>query len=660
MVKVRIGWVGLLLVGLLACGRLAAQSRPPLKEAVPAYTTQNKKAIRLYQQAQEQLRYRQIGKARTLLEEALEKDSTFLEAHRTLADMGRITADEDLVAKHFKSMALLRPEGPEAPSMLSLAARHARKRGRLDEAEALYTRALAYTQPLLPKLKRELERGLASVRFARQAVQNPLSITRKPLPAIVNRFPLQYTPAATADDQILIYTARKGIHNGFDEDMYITRRDAKGNWQTPEPLSSVINTEGNEGTNSISADGRTLVFAACDRPGTGSCDIYFSYRTGNTWSEPAAPDSINSADWDSNPNLSADGNTLFFVSARAGGYGRQDIYVSHRWPNGRWGRPANVGPAINTEENEMFPFLHPNGRTLFFGSEGHPGMGGTDLFMAEHAAQNRTDWTLWDAPRNLGYPLNTSQDESSIFISPDGTRAYYCVDDSRNGQLVRSLLYEFELGNSLQLSARSYFAKGTVRAQGTLKPLDAQIDLIDNTNGQVVYSVHSDPATGQYLMVLPEGSRYGLNVSATGYLFQSRFFNFADAQTTGSVEQDFLLEPLRQGAKTVLNNVFFASGSAELLPDSRAELTRLAALLKANPKVRVEVAGHTDDIGSPEANQALSQRRAQAVRTFLQQAGIVEPRLQAKGYGETRPAQANTTDEGRARNRRIEFVILSL
>ena len=521
--------------------------------------------------------------------------------------------------------------------------------------------ALASPNPLLPELKKKLERGLGSAQFAQEAVKNPITFSRQPLPPTVNRFPLQYTPSATADDQTLVYTARKGITLGFDEDIYITRRNANGQWEAPTPISLAINTTGNEGTTSLSADGRTLVFAACDRNPRSGCDIFISHRSGDIWSEPVSTDSANSISWDSHPCLSADGNTLIFVSSRPGGVGRNDIYVARRWPNGKWGRAVNAGPAINTEDDDIMPFLHPNGRTLFFGSRGHVGMGGSDLFMADRTASTTsTDWTAWSTPRNLGYPLNTKGDETSIFVSPDGQKAYYCVDDLRGGEVYRSILYEFGLGESLNLTSRSYLAKGTVREAGTGKLLGANVDLVDNATGQVLYSVEADPKTGHYLMVLPQGNRYGLTVYKPGYLFQSRFFDFADAAVTGSVELDFELEALKQGAKTVLHNVFFPSGSAELLPESRTELVRVAILLKTNPRLKVEVAGYTDNVGKDADNLLLSKRRAQAVRDFLVTAGTTPLRLVTQGYGAANPAAANDTDENRAKNRRIEFSITGL
>jgi len=637
--------LGLLWLGPLAC----AQAQ---------YSTTNKKAIKLYIEGVQELRNRQVGRARKLLEDALEKDSAFLEAHRTLAEMGRITADLDLQAKHFAAMARLRPTGPEAPSLLSFAGRQAQSKGRYAQAEELYALALSSTNPLLPELKQKLEKGLAAARFAAETIKTPIKFSRTPLPTRVNRFPMQYTPTATADDQILIYTARKGLSSAFDEDIYQTERGKDGSWSTPEPISDQINTDGNEGTTSVSADGRTLVFTKCEAVSRGGCNIYITRKTGKDWAKPEMIDSVNSAEWDSHPCLSADGNTLLFVSSRPGGLGRYDIYVARRGKNGLFSRAKNAGPAINTDEDEIMPFLHANGQTLFFGSRGHLGMGGLDLFMANRAEGAGTDFTNWQTPKNLGYPLNTAADESSIYIAPDGRRAYYCVEDNQNGFMTRSVLYEFDFGKGLHLERRSFFAKGTVTDAKTGNPLGSRVELVNNASRETIYAVESDPETGKYLMALPEGSQYGLTVSATGYLFQSRFIDFKQAADSGAVLLDFKLEALKKGAKTVLNNVFFASGSADLLPESDAELAQVAGLLKQNPKLKVEIGGHTDSVGTAEANLMLSKKRAQTVKDALLKTAIPDMRLQATGYGETNPAQPNRTLQGRAMNRRIEFTVL--
>ena len=628
--------------------------------ALPAnaqYSTQNEKAGKLYQESNFLLRERDFAGARRKLEKAIAKDSMFYEAHRMLAEIGKVMKDEALTVKHNLTITRIRPKSSETPSLLSGCARYYHNMGKYSIAAGLYQQALDFPAPLLPALKTKLERGLRSCTFAQNAIANPISFSKKPLPPTLNRFPLQYTPALTADGQTIVYTGRKGLSEKFDENIYISHKDATGDWEAPEFIPGTINTPGNEGTCGLSADGRTLVFTSCERNRLNSgCDIFISTRAGTIYSNPVAVDSANSVYWDSHPNLSADGNLIFFVSDRPGGYGKYDIYMSRKWPNGRWSQAQNLGPTINTDENEIMPFLHTNGRSLFFASNGHPGLGNFDLFVAE--APRFAGKGDFGTPRNLGYPLNTAKDESSIFITPDGKKAIYCLEEQDNGQYVSSVMYEFDLGESIGLKTKSYYVKGSVKDAQTNRPLMAKIDLADNTSGEILYSILSDSISGQYLMALPDGAQYGLNVGKKGYLFQSRFFDFSLSKEVTSTTQDFALDPLKSGAKTVLRNVFFDFGKWDLLPSSVVELNRVAKLCIENATIKVQISGYTDNVGSATDNVALSQKRAQSVFAFLQRAGVPPARLAASGLGEADPVAPNDSDEGRAINRRIEFKIL--
>ncbi len=461
---------------------------------------------------------------------------------------------------------------------------------------------------------------------------------------------------------MLVYTARKGIAPQHDEDIYVSRKDSLGNWLAPVPINGPINTPGNEGTSNISADGTTLVFASCQRNGDRNCNIYISYTSGEVWSDPVQLDSANSSHWESHPALTADGNQVFFTSDRPGGYGGTDLYTSLRRPNGKWSRAFNLGPAVNSPQDDAMPYMHPNGVNLFFSSEGHPGMGGTDLFVVQRSlpyASQASPGGEWTEPRNLGFPLNTSENEASLFIMPDGQKAYFSVDRvGENGMYIRSIIYESDLGATLGIKNKSHYVKGTVRDKATGKPLMARIALQVPNTGTDIYRSESAMKTGKYLMVLPGQDRYRLAVSKPGYLFQSRSFDLAQDSVMKDVEIDFLLEPILAGAKTTLNNLFFESAKWDLLPESRAELTEMIQLMKDNPKLRVEISGHTDDVGSDEANLALSKKRAQSVADFLTKAGVATNRLVTKGLGETQSVATNSSEEGRAQNRRIEFKVL--
>jgi outer membrane protein OmpA-like peptidoglycan-associated protein len=626
----------------------------------------DKKVRAYFDEAQKELlgRNRDFEKALKLLQKAVARDSNFVEGHRQLAEIGKLLGSNKLVVKHTMRLAELMRGSPEEAGMRAMLGQKLLQAGRYEEAAAQFEKGLNTGQPLTQDVQRDLELGMQSSKFAREAALNPALFSRKPLPPTVNRFPLQYTPSVTADGQMLVYTARKGVlpRPEFHEDIYVSRKDSNGNWGAPSPIKGAINTPGNEGTSNISADGTSLVFASCQRNRSENCDIYISYSGGDVWSEPMSLDSANSRFWESHPALTADGNQVFFTSDRPGGYGGTDLYTSLRRPDGKWGRAFNLGPAINSAKDDEMPYMHPNGVNLFFSSSGHPGMGGTDLFVSERTqpfATQQNPAGQWSAPRNLGYPLNTAENESSLFIMPDGQKAYFSVDKvGENGIYLRSIIFESDLGPILGIKNKSYYVKGTIKDKATGKPLYAQILLQQPATGTEIYRTESAVKNGRYLMVLPGGDKYRLAVSRKGYLFQSRSFDLSGDSALKDVEMDFLLEPIVAGASTVLNNLFFESAKWDLLPESQAELNAMVQLLKENPKVRVEISGHTDDVGSDEDNLALSRRRAQAVATYLTKLGVASPRLVTKGLGETAPVTPNSDEVGRARNRRIEFKVL--
>ena len=500
-------------------------------------------------------------------------------------------------------------------------------------------------------------------RFGQEAMQHPQAVDPKPMSSVLQTTPSQYFPVLTADEQTLVFTALKPEG---DEDLMTATFNGE-TWSPPVSLSPNINTPDNEGTASLSADGRTLVFTACQgRKGFGSCDLYVSKKTGSDWSSPEnLGPTVNSHFYESQPALSADGRRLYFVSDRPGGQGRRDIWQSDLNADGTWAQPVNLGVPVNTPANEASPFIHPNGQSLFFASDGHIGMGGYDLFVTRpnetDNAQSTDRGTVWSMPTNLGYPINTAEDQASLFVSANGTRAYYSYEEQKDGVSQKSRLYTFELSESLRDRVRPVsFLKGVVADAKTKKPLGATVELIDLKTNQIVSRVQTDVQTGQYTAVLPSGGEYALYVSTQGYLFKSLSFDFTQKTKGDGMTLSVPLEPVSAGntANETLNNLFFETGRYDLADKSRTELDRLATFLQANPSVKIEISGHTDDKGDAAANLTLSQKRAQSVVTYLTKAGIQPDRIRAMGYGKTRPLAPNTSDENRQLNRRIEWRVL--
>ncbi len=509
------------------------------------------------------------------------------------------------------------------------------------------------------KLRPKAERNLRTSRFAAEAVKNPVPFQPKNLGAGINTAQSEYLPTLTADGETLIYcglVGKKGAYNE-NEDFFKSKL-VNGEWQKGEPIAH-LNTPENEASQTISADGKLVVFTACNRPdGLGSCDLYFS-ETINGKVTPArnlgVP--VNSVQWETQPSLSADGKTLYFVRGGKHGQGDSDLWVSTRLPNGKWSAPKNLGANINSKEQEQSPYFHPDGQTLYFTSKGHPGMGGFDIFVSRIQPDG-----VWGTPKNLGFPINTEDNEGAISISLDGKTAF--ISSNMSGGFGEVDIYSFDLYEAARPQPVTY-VKAVVTDAKTGKKIAAKVEFLDLATGQTHSSASTDD-DGEFLVTLPTGKDYALNVSKEKYLFYSENFALTNA---GTHAEPFVLKialtPIPDGTgeaaaskPVVLKNVFFETGSAKLKKASQTELERLKNLLTENPSLHIQINGHTDNVGSDADNLLLSENRAKAVKDFLITNSIAANRLKFKGFGETAPIASNDTEEGRSQNRRTEFVLI--
>ena len=434
-----------------------------------------------------------------------------------------------------------------------------------------------------------------------------------------------------------------------NEDLYTSLWDGKA-WGKSKNLGEPINTRENEGAFSASTDGKYLFFTSCSRKGgVGRCDIWMSERQGDGWSVPynlGRP--LNTRDWESQPSLASDGVTIYFVSNRAGGFGGTDIYKSV-WNGANWSEPENLGPKINTPQDEQFPFIHPDGVTLYFSSYGHPGMGKSDIFLS------RLEDGKWLTPMNLGYPINTDGDEWNFVVDSKGENAYMASDrlDGYGGMDI----YTFPLYNKARPRTTSY-VKGIVTDKETGEYLYSEVELYDIESGDRIATTHSDSRKGEFLISIPSNRDYAFEVRAKGYLLYSESFALKQSSLLKPKVLKIELEKIKSGRSVVINNVFFDTDKSMLKPESNAELKVLAQFLRDNADVRIEIGGHTDNTGSEERNRELSRNRAKSVYDFLVQSGIDAARLSFKGYASSKPIADNNTEEGRAKNRRTEFKVL--
>ncbi len=463
----------------------------------------------------------------------------------------------------------------------------------------------------------------------------------------INTKDLEYFPSLTIDGTKMIFNRRIASDEDFYESNFVD-----GKWSKAEPLGGKVNTNLNEGAQNISQDGQLLIFTGCNYPeGEGSCDLYFSIRTNNGWSEPQNLGPVINTDfWESSPSLSPDKRDLYFASSRAGGFGGRDIWVTHRLPNGKWSRPENLGEAVNTSGDEGCPFMHADNETLYFNSNGHPGYGMTDLFFSKKV--NDSTWTVAE---NLGYPINTIDDQGSLIVAADGKTAYYASEgtDSRGGLD----LYSFQLREDVR-PLRTLWVKGKVFDKKTTTGLPSAVELTDIKTGNLISKIQTDE-DGNYLVTLPVGKDYAFNVNRKGYLFYSDNFSLSKNNIDSVFRVDIPLQPIEKGATIVLKNIFFETGKFDLKNESKTELDKLVALLNDNPNLKIELEGHTDNVGQEKDNLLLSTNRAKAVVGYLLSKGINTQRLTYKGFGSSKPVANNATEAGKALNRRTELSIIS-
>ena len=501
---------------------------------------------------------------------------------------------------------------------------------------------------------------LRNATFAAEAIKNPVSFNPEPLGPAINTDLPEYLPSLTVDESILIFHRR--VRN--NEDFFISRRNDSLGWMKAVPIDD-LNTDTNEGAHTLSSDGKTMYFTICGSPKNyGSCDIYVTEYVRNRWSRPVnlGPD-INSKAWDSQPSISSDGRFLFFSSNRPGGHGGKDIYVSFKRKDGKWSVAKNVGETINSKGDEEAPFIHADGSTLYFMSDGHPGMGSSDIYLTK-----TEDYVNWALPVNIGYPINTKDREGAIFVTADGQTGYFSKEiiDSTS---IRNLnyrpnvdIYTFEMPAFARPNPVSYLKAVIVDAMSG-RPIQAEVQLRSLENNLYEYSAWTD-TDGSLLVALPTMAKFGLFIEKEGYIFHSEHFSL-DQSATSLIPINKVIElvPLTEEKSEkevifVLQNVFFETNSAELDKISFIELDKLSSLLSSNTSINVEISGHTDNVGAKEYNLKLSTERAKSVYNYLLNKGIDGGRLTYVGYGDTVPVADNETVEGRAKNRRTEYRIL--
>ncbi|MFA6233804.1 MAG: OmpA family protein [Bacteroidota bacterium] len=450
-----------------------------------------------------------------------------------------------------------------------------------------------------------------------------------------------FAPLLLGNGRVMYFTSdRNGDQNIF------SAVQGSGNWEQAQEAGPSLNTSGDEGGTTITPDGHWMVFTGCDRPDSfGDCDLYIAEYIGGSWRNVKnLGTNVNSPSWDSQPTISPDGMILFFSSERPGGSGGTDLWMSSRPYGGEWKQAVNLGRIVNTAGDELAPSVAADNKTLYFSSDMHPGIGGQDVYRTKNAGGG------WSSPQHMGTPINSEYDDYFCSLKLNSDDMYFA--SNRSGGSGDLDIY-LAIPNPLPPGAVTTVV-GTVTDSQSKTPLGATLTVRDIQSNEILSSFQSDAVDGDYVAVLQPGKTYVITAEAPGYLFYSDRFEVPTDSKNTSVRKDIAMT-----RDIVRLLVYFDFDKATLQPASEVDLNRAVDWLKANPTVKVELAGHTDNVGAKDYNRKLSLDRAQAVMDYLVSKGVSPPRLRAQGLGMDEPITTNDTEEGRGMNRRVEFRVVS-
>jgi len=528
-----------------------------------------------------------------------------------------------------------------------------------------YTRAetvlSALGSPSDSSLQKKYERLNTNIRYGKYALNH----TGKEEPvnmgiAINSRYD-EYFPSITPNDSQLVFTRRT---NGIDEDFYKAHRDSCGGWFLARDMGSPPNSIQQEGAQYLSADGHYLFFMRCDNRSVngweaGGCDLYFSYTDADGWSQPVAfGATINTTGYEGMPSLSSDNRELFFVSGRSGGYGGKDIWVT-RFENGLWQIPENLGPEINTPFDETAPFIAPDNKTLYFTSDGHPGLGGNDIYLAR-----RNEAGVWEKPVNLGLPLNSGYEDVSFCISADGTKAYFSSD--RPGGLGGMDLYEIAVPGEMRPQPVTFVEGIVYDSLSKERATYAQIEFTDVLTGEKAYHFVSNRGDGSYMGAISTGRTYAVKAYRVGYQEAEDTVTYTSVKTAFPDTLNFALLPRSYRPPEELPRMVIADTTLLVINFKRNEIAlnevikqQVYALIRNIPEMEFElyVNGYTDNSGNAYINEDISFARARALADCIRETGIPEEKLHLQGWADANPLAPNDTEENRNKNRRVELIM---
>ncbi len=616
------------------------------------FSSDNKKAIKYYNSAAAHYKNNNFNETIKHLNLSLKNDGNFIEARLLLGDIySDLKRYQEAITQYNIALAIDSSFFPPVYYFLA---------NIYYEIGDYYNSSINYNKLLKFNSTSNDLRALATDKLlfadtAYKLVNNPVETNPVNIGRPINTSNDEYINYVNTDYDLIMLTKRTKqpafSSPRYKEDLYYTDY-SDSVWSLPKVVVLGWRVdERNMGTINFSTDGRTMFFTGCYWPkGKGGCDLYFSERVGNDWLKPLdIGNKINTSTWESQPIISSDSKKLFFASKRSGGKGGSDIWMSIKLQDNTWSPPINLGDSINTSKDEMTPFLHADGSTLFFASNGHPGLGGYDLFISRQDELGR-----WSLATNVGYPTNSRFNDINIFSSIDGLQSW--ISSDREGGAGGMDIYSFENYQEI-LPKKIMYVEGVVIDKVTKKPLKAEIQITNLSNFEIINTTISDSITGSFLIVVYPGIDYAFSITKKGYLFFSENINLKDSIGEESIKKQFELSPFASGNHLILNNIIFQFNEYELLPSSFIELNKLVKMLNQYPMSEIEIIGHTDSIGNADYNMTLSMQRAKSVMDYLIKNGIESKRLESKAMGQSLPVAPNNTEQGRAKNRRTEIKI---
>ena len=638
------------------------------------YSSYNKKAIKLYEKAIEC--YQDISPfsgrgnlkgAEEYLLKSLAKDSTFSEAYILLSQVKVKMGDINSAIFYKEKMMTVNPIIPLV-EYFYLAGMHMA----IGSYEKCLKNAVRYKNSPLADQRYigRIDKMIENCEFAIEAIKNPVDFNPINLGSSINSELPEYFPSITADDSTFLFTRRVNdlsAPGGRQEEIFVSKKTPNNHWSNSSLVSNAINSKYNEGAPTFSPDGQYIIFVGCetgakgdyeygdDRKGYGSCDLFYSQNNGTNWSKPVNLGSkINSKHWETQPSFSSDGKTLYFIRGmtydrQRRNHDNQDIYVTTITEDGQWSKPEKLPPNINSPHREESVQIHPDGKTLYFSSNGHPGMGGMDLYMSR-----KLDDNTWSDPINLGYPLNTYKNDISILISPKGDKGYFSSD--REGGYGDLDLYSFNVDKKFKPLPITFIKGKIIDAESKL-PLFAFFQLTDLKKGNIISQMQSKLENGEFLITVPKNIDFALHAEKEGYMFYSRNIYRDNLSLSKDGFLIIELEKVKPGT-FILENIFFEKSKSSLKKSSLVELNKVLKLMQINPDLKIQISGHTDSDGDDDFNLELSINRAKSVVNWLIENNINKDRLSFKGYGETKPIEENNSFANKAKNRRTELTII--